>query len=291
MKRWIFWSCASGFTFVIGCLIAFTISTFTSPISQVRPFPRVSEEPTTSSVEEFVFEFRDLPTFDDINYRKPSGQLIELIEDGIYRRSDVVAKNGEEWLVMSESEGHTALYPRIAQVKQLNSTSWPGEEKDARLSFNALWGSEIIALRNVKNVGQGDFKTLFLKKLHAEDKDGSPDYEEISTNYRREFLLNGNKYVLRTAEGSTEDGTAAAVIVLETEGKQQVVRQIRHLVGGRDIFGSLLWVGDMDRDGKLDLYLDEFNEKGFTATELYLSSHADTGKLVGLAADFGMPGC
>ncbi|MGD9587922.1 MAG: hypothetical protein AB7Q37_07470 [Pyrinomonadaceae bacterium] len=251
--------------------------------------PIVASEAVPSNT--FVPKFRDLPNFDEIKYRKPSGKLIELLEDGIYRRSDLVAKNGEKWLVMIGKGDHSQLYVRRANVKLLNSISWLGDEKDAQLTFDGLWGDRIIALRSVRNVKEGPITTLFLKKLYAEDKNGLPDHEEISTDYIRDFFLSGNKYSLYTAIGSTRDGTTAAVLVLETEGKQQIIRQVKHVERDRDIFGSLLWVGDMDRDGKLDIYLDEFNGIGFTATELHLSSHADPGKLVGLAADFGMPGC
>ena len=72
----------------------------------------------------------------------------------------------------------------------------------------------------------------------------------------------------------------------------QVIKQTYHVPSDeRDIVGSLLWAGDLDGDGKLDLYFDEFNEKGFTATELHLSSLAKSGELVKLAASFGMAGC
>ena len=53
----------------------------------------------------------------------------------------------------------------------------------------------------------------------------------------------------------------------------------------------LLWAGDIDRDGKLDLYFDQFNEKGFFGVDLYLSSLAADGDLLGLAAGFGSAGC
>ena len=50
-------------------------------------------------------------------------------------------------------------------------------------------------------------------------------------------------------------------------------------------------MGDLDNDGKLDLYFDEFNEKGYFGVSLYLSSEAEKGKLVKVVATFGTAGC
>ncbi len=298
MKRWIFWSIASVLTFGFGCAIVFAISFLSTPITQERPLPLVEKESTVTKVDDFVPEFPDLPNFDDIEYKKPPGKLIEILQDGIYRRSDVVARNGEEWLVLSGQGDKLSFASRRAQVRNLSTNSWPGDELDAKLSFNVR-GKPIIAVRDLAGLKPGKIETLFHKKLHAEYSNGYPDYEEISDGFRREFVLGQRRYVLRTSDGLTKNGTKIAVLILETNDKVQVLKQIyqadpTHEIygsGDRNIFGSLLWVGDMDGDGHLDLYFDEFNEKGFTYTELHLSTLSKSGKLVGLAADFGMAGC
>lgn len=305
MKRWAIGSIAFFAALLIGFLIADIWNqpgpALGAPDSNGIPAIVVKDqtfEKPNASADDFIAEFRDLPNFEDIKYIKPPGKLIELLDDGIYRRSEVVAKNGESWMVLLDNGGELSFYQRKANVRKLNSVSWPGEERDARLFFDHS-GKPIIALKNIKAIEKGPVTTVFHLKRWAEYEDGSPDFVEISDGFRREYTLGNETYILRTSYGLTNDGTKAAVLLLESGDKIQILKQIyyvrpdreRPLTGERNIFGSLLWVGDMDSDGKLDLYFDEFNEKGFTYTELHLSSQATEGRLVGIAADFGMAGC
>jgi hypothetical protein len=297
LKRWTIGFIAFFAALLIGFVVANTWNkpgpTLAEP--DINDSPKIVvndptfEEPKAPA-DDFIAEFRDLPNFEDIKYIKPPGKLIELLDDGIYRRSEVVAKNGESWMVLIDNGGELSVYPRKAKVKKLSSVSWPGEERDAKLSFDHS-GKPFFAIKNLNTVKKGPVTTLFHLKRWAENEDGSPDFVEISDGFRREFTIGARTYILRTSRGITMDHTKVAVLLLESEGTTQILKQIRHFGGDRDIFGSLLWVGDMDGDGKLDLYFDEFNEKGYTATELHLSTQAEPGKLVGLAADFGMAGC
>lgn len=297
MKRWANRSIAFFTALLIGFVVAAQWNqggpVFEALHTTVEPEIVVTaksfQEPTTSA-DDFDPEFYDLPNFEDIDYKKPPGRLIEILDGGIYRRSDVVAKNGELWSVLSENKNSFSLFSVRAKVKRLNSISWPGDERDAKLSFNVP-GRQIFAVNGLTNIGQGPILTLHNKKRWADDENERSEQVELSDGFRREFTLGNQTYVLRTSRGITKDQTKVAVLVLELYGATQIIKQIQHFEGDRDIFGDLLWVGDLDNDGKLDLYFDEFNEKGSTATELHTSTQAEPGKLVGLAADFGMPGC
>src|SRR5690606_25194022 len=115
---------------------------------------------------------------------------------------------------------------------------------------------------------------------------------ELSDGYRREFVLGSMTYILRTSRAVTRDGSKVAVLVLEHNGKSQVIDKNFHWPEeDRDIIGSLIWAGDLDGDGRLDLYTDLFNEKGSVTTRLHLSTSASDGKLVGTAATFSSSGC
>ena len=54
---------------------------------------------------------------------------------------------------------------------------------------------------------------------------------------------------------------------------------------------SLLWAGDLDRDGQLDLLLDILNHYAGRHYALYLSSEADAGNLVKPVAELFIHGC
>ncbi len=240
---------------------------------------------------DFVPEFSGLPNFNDIDNALPKGKLIDILDDGIYRRSDVVAGSGEKWLVLFEQNGIYSLKASTASVKNLKSISWPGDEKDARLTFSGA-GSRTIAVKDIPGLTPGKVITLSHNPLWKELSDGELQDIEMDDDFKREFDLNDVKYILRVSKGLTKDGTQVAVLVLESNGVSQIIKQTYHVPSNdSDIVGSLLWAGDMDGDGKLDLYFDEFNEKGLTATELHLSTLAKSGELVKLAASFWMPGC
>ncbi len=53
----------------------------------------------------------------------------------------------------------------------------------------------------------------------------------------------------------------------------------------------LLWAGDLDRDGKLDLLLDLSHHYNETAMTLFLSSQAESGQMVKKVATFLVHGC
>lgn len=265
--------------------------------AQTVQFSNSNAAPAQELVEnDFAPEFRDLPTFDELfpdeSVAKVSQErLIEIFDDGIYRQDEVVAKNGESWLTLVKKPDSLYLQRTTASVKKLKTVSWPGDEPDAKLSFNVS-GKPIIALKNIHGLQPGPVTTLFQRRVWQDSENSESANEELSDGYRREFFLNDNKYILRTSRGITTDGTKVAVLVLELNGISQVIVQKYHVPSDdRDIIGSLLWAGDIDRDGKLDLYLDDFNEKGAVGTELHLSSYATSINLVGLAASFGTAGC
>lgn len=254
----------------------------TEPLPEVET---ISEPPDIN--KDFIPEFTGLPSFDELypdEIKTPDPRnLLDLSDNGIFRRSEAVAKNNETWLIMTESGGTYSLESAKASVKNLNSVSWPGEEPDAKVAFNTS-GKAQIAFRNLAGLKPGKITTLF------RSNDGVSF--EMADGFKADFKLGENLYTLRTSKGLTADGIKVAVLVLESEDGSQVIHQVYHSEMDRyDIIGNLLWAGDMDGDGKLDLYFDEFNEKGVLYTELHLSSHARGTDLVKKVASFSVAGC
>jgi hypothetical protein len=284
-------------TLLFGLIAVWNIGfSFDSPIptdvAEVPPVDVPFVVPATNRRQEFEPEFFDLPNFEDDASHPPDGKLIEMFEDGIYRRSDMYAENGQSWLVLTRSHRKEyELKHLAASVKLLNSVSWPGDEKDARLSFKTD-RQIVFAVREIDAVKPGPILTLFDKPSGSLNAEGYSDNEELSDGYRREFRIGSNSFVVRTSQGLSKDGTEMAVLVVESGGKSQIVKRMQHVPSDdRDIIGSLYWAGDLDRDGELDFYLSEFNEKGFTLTELFLSSHSKADQLVGVAGFFAAAGC
>lgn len=241
-----------------------------------------------------IVEFSDLPNFEDLPLEdtEPDGKLIDVLESGArYRKSEVIARNGETWLTLFERKGKYEFVDAKTSVKQLRTSSYTGEENDAALSFDKP-GTPVFAVKNIRRLKSGKITSLYHHPSWEEISRRNLDIKSMEDGYKKEFDLNDSWYTLRVANGRTKDGTNAAILVLEHKGTYQILRQVyRGLHEEKPIIGSLLWAGDLDRDGKLDLYFDEFNEKGYTRIDLYLSTHAKPNNLLGLAASFGMAGC
>ncbi len=60
---------------------------------------------------------------------------------------------------------------------------------------------------------------------------------------------------------------------------------------GDDAGWSLIWAGDLDGDGKLDLYVNVTQHYNVSERKLFLSSQAQKGQLVKEIAEFVTTGC
>lgn len=72
-------------------------------------------------------------------------------------------------------------------------------------------------------------------------------------------------------------------------GSRQVL--VEHGRAGAEDTPSLIWAGDLDRDGKLDLFMDIANHYAPRHYALYLSSEAEGDDLVKLVAELFLRGC
>lgn len=246
-------------------------------------------------------EFRELPNIGELEY-PGSDTLIDLVQfqDGTYRESEVRAKNGEDWLVLVDQGGKEALVSKKAKVRRLKTNSWPGDEKDVRLSFGGS-GDQIFAVKNIaglragpvdsgyRQLSQKEIDRLGLDVQVMEATSVTKTKFEVGTVSKMEF--NGKPYLLRASTGMSKDGSALAVLVLQTEELTQVIYSVPYVFGEAAFVGDLQWAGDLDRDGKLDLYFGPFNEKGGLYSQLYLSSHAGKNELLKMVSIFIVTGC
>lgn len=236
-------------------------------------------------------EFQELKSFSELDFPELPYNLIDVHNtDGVYREGDVVARSGEKWLTLFEMKGRYSMKLATADVKRTRSISYVGDEFDVRLKFDKP-GSPIFAVREIESVKPGPVTTLYLRPTWGEIRRRNLPIGSMETGFKREFNLNENWYTLRVSAGKTTLGEPVGALVLENNGAKQVVATNYFVATDTTIIGELLWVGDLDNDGKLDLYFDEFNEKGYFSSGLYLSSNAKEGQLVGLVARFGFAGC
>lgn len=299
MKRLIIGFPVFAIAFLVGCVMVPKIyeecSEVTVPVQTTEQSIQTETTPVsisaTSKTDDFVPEFCDLPSYEDIAYPEDTNNLIDVFETGaIYRESEVIAKTGEKWLTLFERNGKYSLVTSKTKIVKKQTISFPGDEYDVQLFFDRP-GTPVFAVRNMKALKPGSITTLYHRPSWEEIDRRNLPIEAMKTGYKREFNLNEKWYTLRVSQALSKNGTPTGILVLENDGVSQVIAENYHEPGYGEIIGDLLWVGDLDNDGKLDLYFDEFNEKGYFGVGLYLSSSAQPGKLVKLVATFSTAGC
>lgn len=292
MKRWAIGSIAFLATLAIGIVLVWPTLIEQETQQTILPSPNPEEitllEPQEDS---FVPEFRDLPNLEEVDYPQAGEHLIDLHQvDGVYRESEVMARTGQNWLVFADRDGKYFLEYSKAKVKRLSTTSYPGDEKDVILTFDKL-GKTILAFRNFKPLRPGKVTTVYLRPTTDEIDRRNLPIGAMEDSYSQDFNLDDSWYTLRASKGIQKDGTKVGVLVMEHGDEKQVIDMTQHFPGESIIIGNLLWVGDLDNDRKLDVYLDRYDEKGGYGGYLFLSSEAESGKLVKLVATWGLAGC
>ncbi|MBX3288593.1 MAG: hypothetical protein KF855_04540 [Acidobacteria bacterium] len=284
------------------------------PLHLERPSPEILElvqvipetvvQTKTAHTDDFNPEFTDLPNFDEIIGKEDKHEIsenskIKIISTREFFRqdyagvvlsgTDLTAKSGEKWLAFFDE--NDSAYIKTAKVRVEYEPEIEGliDERYYRLTYGSI-KLPIFLIKGTKHVREGKvesrFSTYELDEWYREN---------LKLGYRRVFELNGSKYTLRVAAGLQKNGGKVNVLVLETLGFQQIVSFNEYYNEPNSLYdtiGDLLWAGDLDGDNKLDLYISDFNyEKGGFGGSLYLSSEAQDGKLVGLAAHFRGGGC
>lgn len=260
---------------------------------------RYRYEPVSYPIEvpknepEIPVEYNDLPDYPNMVDLK-----IKLIDVGqqydSYRKEEVIAKNGEKWLGLFDENGKTYLREVSTKVKLDLTSTARSEDHWVRLTTNhnrVPW----MLLKNARRLNSGPVETVYLGPSWSESESRGLNSKEMKLGFNEDFSLGEINYTLRVATGRTKNGDKASVLVLEAKSDRQVVVYNQYSASAsydHSTLGYLHWAGDLDRDGKLDLYIEHYGfEKGGFSSSLYLSSEAGESNFVKEAAWFGTAGC
>ena len=193
---------------------------------------------------------------------------IKLLETGEgFHGDQIKAKSGETWLGLFKENDNYFLRPakiKISRAQDEKNVSVAGKNKP------------IFLLKNANMLHEGKIKTLF-------HNSSDENLTSLENGFVAEYQLNDKKYTLRV-----EGGANSSKLILETENAGQLLYSVDKM---GDATWNLVWVGDLDGDGKLDLYADLTDFYNFSERRLFLSSQAEKGKLVRQIANFWTNGC
>ena len=153
----------------------------------------------------------------------------------------------------------------------------------------------IFLVKNLSTLRPRLVTTLFSNSDANPSDESEANRKELKVGYSEKFSLFDTEHVVRVVLGSTVDGTPVNVLVMESGDTSQVLTYNLNYEDSTTLYnsvGEMLFVGDLDDDRKLDLYISDFGfEKGGFGSQLFLSSEAMTNQLVQLSGMFGTAGC
>lgn len=210
-------------------------------------------------------------------------QNIQILETGGFHGEEVSAKTGETWLGLYKTGETYTLLPSVLTVEYFHDAIIDNDENDKTgMEVKVLGQTEPILL--IKGTG-------FTQSRVVPTVFGG--VEQIKTDFDKTFDFSGEKYRLKVeTEKPNKDFpeylNKTSKLVL-TKGK---TTQILYAPDEcNDCVWQMNWVGDLDGDGKLDFYLYLTYHYNVAMKKLFLSSDAESGKLVKEVAEFTTAGC
>ncbi|MBX3180676.1 MAG: hypothetical protein KF886_25295 [Candidatus Hydrogenedentes bacterium] len=212
-------------------------------------------------------------------------EAVQLAIPGFHAGADSV-QAGSDWWGLFRQDGGFVLQPTPVTVEAVRNPLFDGEnEKTAVLIGIAQASRPAFLFRGLGGVQAGPLESC------AVDREASQLYpgQDVELRLGKRKL---DERVRLVVTGSVElpSGTAypsvAAYQLHLIKGFGSIVSQTIAEIPGvsRGSWPGLVWAGDLDGDGELDLLLDLREDDLTTELALYLSSAAKEGELVGLAA-------
>lgn len=197
----------------------------------------------------------------------------QLLVPGVYHGDEAPARPGPGWLALLPVGGVWRLEPAMVRATRVHDPLLDAEGDKTGIALSSS-RSEAIVLLKVPGIGPGKVDTPAMK-FGEGPKPVSAGGVPLKVRFKAdEYVIEGSArgiHVRNGAAGTLLPGVSA---------------------GGPDSddSASLLWAGDLDRDGRLDLL---FSYSGYNrgGVCLYLSSGADAGAQVRLTACHGGVGC
>jgi hypothetical protein len=206
----------------------------------------------------------------------------QILLPGTFHGNEVVAQTGEEWLAMVPFDrGYTLVETRVRidlvrDELQDNDNQTTGK----RVSVDIDKKKSLFLLRGISSVKPGEIETIAAKTIPLEINKSI----QLRLKSKRTYKLS---VVCEETTPLTVDNFKECSLILTIGSKSQRIMTftVYYPPNNKPIFASdahpsLLWAGDIDRDGALDLLLDLSNHYNISNPTLFLSSDAQNNDLV-----------
>ncbi len=253
------------------------------PVGEEEVLVRTHIDPPPVA-DDFVPEFIDLPDdYEELAHPEYQPNLIELWEtDTSVYENQFDLNAGTKWLVLTKDDSGFTFSHAKAKPKRMKHED--GETTGLIEPNFKVIGKPVLAAKKIKNLKPGKANVVYHRRAFSER-------DTLKVGMARAYELNGVTWRLRVSRGLTKEGTRVGVLVLSDGSRERVLEYSGVWDESGIDFGDVLLAGDLDNDGKLDLYLENWRSGESLVSLLYLSSHAAKNQHVGLAAVFTNSGC
>jgi hypothetical protein len=202
---------------------------------------------------------------------------------GSFHAGEPVARDGERWLALQATPAAAALVETRVRVKPVHDVVVDGDGSSTGLEVASAVPGATVLLRGA-GLHAGSVEVAALPASHAPLAAAPFDLRLGSTRYRLALQCNGGA---TRCDVVLDDGRRRQVLFALDAGRQDD----GSLMLGDDASPTVLFAGDLDRDGRLDLILDTTDHYNVGRPTLFLSTAAREGELLRPVAVHESVGC
>lgn len=213
--------------------------------------------------------------------------VARVLEVGEFHGDEVKARTRERWLGLYVTDKGSRLADSVLTVTAVRDEVMDDDKArrktGRRVSVNQQ-PAPLLLVKGARALRPGPVQTVFAGSMSL------PTPSPIS------LTLGENSYELDVATKDTQRSSAisrndAKLVLRKGAGAQQTLYDLGGTGQGIEAYWELLWAGDMDGDGQLDLYVQVGWHYNGAQRKLFLSSQAGKHELAREVGQFETWGC